>query len=425
MLAWLGCASRDPEDKPEHVLHTGELSHRDKRGAADSMGRVVLGCCTTRDSRRTRVPKSPMTMHVAMANDPEFPAPGADTQPFHYGILSLWDTLAGEEPEFFDDTGSDAGDSVHEFHDALSDHPLHDRIPPPRGQVEDPWSEPVPSFILNELKPKCQDMEPLSKVKLVHALVFKRFEGRMTTIQERHWTLANVARSFMGHNFSVDETIEAFMQALHHVEQRSALFTSRKLSQPVAPCDFRIVGRDNEGHPICYGCAGNQVIPIHQLADHFLVVMHAAVELCFGEADQMVMIFDFAGFGFSHVTTCAMGSMQEFGQVMSACFPERMSKIVCVDLPRVASILYDAAKPMISERTKAKMAFPTMVEMEDLLLEFCEADAVAPLLQSMRQNRTSMSVDARRPMWTCWGRGTPCSVYDINSQFVGLPDFDA
>mmetsp|Transcript_74207 Transcript_74207/g.197900 ORF Transcript_74207/g.197900 Transcript_74207/m.197900 type:complete len:436 (-) Transcript_74207:95-1402(-) len=427
---WLGCFARDnPPSEGEK-----KPVQREKSSREESLGRLVAGCCVSRhDALRRKREKRKMwhaarsaSIDIAPSPTSDFPsAPSPEHDVEEDQDPALWDILVGGEPEFDDDNRSEGGESDRTFFDANSDFPLTEMIPEPPGEVEDPWSEPIPERIIASIKENLgEDVDIDAKVAELTQMVNDKFEGEMSAFQKRHFTKGSLARAYSGQRCQLDVACGVVLEALCYFGQMETLLTSRKLEYKWAPCDFRIAGVDAHGHPILYGCAGNQTRPMHELCDHFIMVFHAAIEYCFGKGDQVVMIWDFAGFSWSHVSSCSIAEMQAFGRRLSACFPERMSKVICVDVPMIANILYEAAKPMISERTKQRIAFPIMDDMQDLLMEFCEEESVGPLLQAMRQNRTSMSVDARRPGWTCWGRGTPCAVYDLDRKFIGVPDFD-
>eukprot|EP00929_Paragymnodinium_shiwhaense_P065580 TRINITY_DN32859_c0_g1_i1.p1 TRINITY_DN32859_c0_g1~~TRINITY_DN32859_c0_g1_i1.p1 ORF type:complete len:389 (-),score=82.51 TRINITY_DN32859_c0_g1_i1:233-1399(-) len=181
-------------------------------------------------------------------------------------------------------------------------------------------------------------------------------------------------------------------------------------------CDVRVIGRDTDQRPAVYVCAGNQTAPLRETIPQVFCTFEAAVRLS-PDDGQVILIADMHKLKTSlNMDAAALKTLAEnFGSV----FADRLYKIMIVDFSFVAQMVWGILKPLLSERTQAKISFLTERKAREAIAKLFDAATAQRIYSSFDINRDKKSSELDRRQ-----HAKRTAICDVPLS-VGLGDGDA
>lgn len=171
--------------------------------------------------------------------------------------------------------------------------------------------------------------------------------------------------------------------------------TCVECSQDHRAHDLRCIGHDTYGRPVLYNCfACSNARGPHGLLAHFTQTVEEAIKNMPPGVETFVWIADFEGFGIRdsidpRFSIWLLNMFQNH-------YPERMGCVVCVEAPRLFSMLWSGVKPFMSQTTKRKINFIRGPELRREMAEVVMGSSPSSqwLVMHMERNRKKAEVKA-------------------------------
>jgi len=183
---------------------------------------------------------------------------------------------------------------------------------------------------------------------------------------------------------------EIFSQALRWREEYREVLSGERT--PKWQTDLRVLTRGETGSPIIYGCFRFNVpatrSTTQHIVEHMAVVMEAAAKAAMRRgvigAD---VVMDCHGYRMADNLNPA--PMLALMRMANQPYRDGLRMAIIVDAPQSFQLLWRAAKPLLSEKTKQKIRFLSREEAFQLLIKLSGLSAAQEVDRVMQLNRGS------------------------------------
>jgi len=213
--------------------------------------------------------------------------------------------------------------------------------------------------------------------------------GEMSAWQRGWCTAANVGRYLRGRGGNPSAAAIILAQALAWREEYRDVLSGAR--EPRWQTDLRVLARGGDGVPIIYGCFRFNVPAtssnLRDIVEQMAAVMEAASkEATRHGATAADNILDCHGYRMADNLNPA--PMLALMRMANQPFRDCLRTAIVIDAPRSFYMLWRAAAPFLSEKTKSKVKFVTREEAVRLLVATSGPTAAAAVDRVMALNRT-------------------------------------
>lgn len=227
--------------------------------------------------------------------------------------------------------------------------------------------------------------------------------AQMTMGPELEWATIYTSKRMLRANIGdAQKAVEMFLQALEFRAKDRKLFQTMKC-EPRS--DMRIVGKDNQEHPVVYMCARSQTEPLRSIRDQFVLTFEAA---CKQTTEEGTVVFIVDAHGLRPHLNMDFAAMKDLADYLGTVYAERIFKIIIVDFSRAAQAAWWMLKPMLCENTRRKFAFVSERKARELIREDCDNATFERICQIFEINRDPNSTAEERALFA--RRTTLCDV---------------
>mmetsp|Transcript_92427 Transcript_92427/g.249354 ORF Transcript_92427/g.249354 Transcript_92427/m.249354 type:complete len:360 (-) Transcript_92427:426-1505(-) len=249
-----------------------------------------------------------------------------------------------------------------------------------------------------------QDPGMLETVRLAEGLLPG---GQMTRWQHDWCTAENVRRYFHGRHGNPLAAAGILAQALQWREEYREVLSGER--EPVWQTDLRVLARGEDGVPIIYGCFRHNVSATasttQHIFDHMAAVMEAASREKRYGATNADTILDCHGYRM--VDNLNPAPMLHLMKMANQPYRDGLRTAIVIDAPTSFYMLWRAAQPFLSEKTKSKVRFVSQAEAVQLIASTSGAKAAATVKKVMALNRAAKG---------CKGSRFPSELSDDNAE---------
>jgi len=212
--------------------------------------------------------------------------------------------------------------------------------------------------------------------------------GVMTPWQRRFCTARNISRYLAGRNGNPAAAADIFAQALRWRQEYQEVLSGER--EPKWQTDLRVLARGEAGHPIIYGCFRFNVPATQSTTQHIIEHMAAVMEAAANAAKRRGVVgadtvMDCHGYRVADNLNPA--PMLALMRMANQPYRDGLRTAIIVDAPQSFQLLWRAAKPLLSEKTKQKIRFVSRQEAVQLLVTLSGSQAADEVNRVMRLNR--------------------------------------
>jgi hypothetical protein len=212
--------------------------------------------------------------------------------------------------------------------------------------------------------------------------------GVMTPWQRRFCDCQTVRRYLHGRNGDPAAAAEIFAQALRWREEYQEVLSGAR--EPKWQTDLRVLARGEAGYPIIYGCFRFNVPATRATTQHIIEHMAAVMEAAALAARRRGAsgadtIMDCHGYRMADNMNPA--PLLALMRMANQPYRDGLRTAIVVDAPASFQVLWRAAKPLLSEKTKRKIRFLSREEAVKLLVTLNGPRAAQAVDRVMRLNR--------------------------------------
>mmetsp|Transcript_28297 Transcript_28297/g.71076 ORF Transcript_28297/g.71076 Transcript_28297/m.71076 type:complete len:366 (+) Transcript_28297:90-1187(+) len=239
--------------------------------------------------------------------------------------------------------------------------------------------------------------------------------GTMTQWQRRFCTARNIRRYLDGRGGNPAAAADIFAQALRWREEYREVLSGER--EPKWQTDLRVLARGEAGHPIIYGCFRFNVPATQSTTQHIIEHMAAVMEAAANAAKRRGVVgadtvMDCHGYRVADNLNPA--PMLALMRMANQPYRDGLRTAIVVDAPQSFQLLWRAAKPLLSEKTKQKIRFVSREEALKLLVALNGPQATEEVDRVMRLNRGTAE--------GCRGSRFPSELRDDDADGAGQED---
>lgn len=235
--------------------------------------------------------------------------------------------------------------------------------------------------------------------------------GKMTSWQREWCTPENVGRYLGGRSGDPAAAAGILAQALAWRKDYKDVLSGAR--EPRWQTDFRVLARGVDGVPIIYGCFRHNVpataANLRDIKEHMAAVLEAASRQRRRSAAAADNIVDCHGFRMMDNLNPA--PMLALMKMVNQPYRDGLRTAIVVDAPRSFQMLWRAAAPLLSEKTKNKIRFLPRAEAVQHIAAASGAKAAAVIDRVMALNRGAEGCTDG-----CKGSRFPSEVPDSDSE---------
>mmetsp|Transcript_140426 Transcript_140426/g.448814 ORF Transcript_140426/g.448814 Transcript_140426/m.448814 type:complete len:367 (+) Transcript_140426:74-1174(+) len=241
--------------------------------------------------------------------------------------------------------------------------------------------------------PLLEDPGMVETVRLAEALL----PGGQMTHEQCEWcTVHNVRRYFQGRGGNPAAAAAILAQALSWRQEYRAVLSGER--EPVWQTDLRVLARGDDGAPKIYGCFRHNVpataANTQHIFDHMAAVLETASRSHRHGATNADNIMDCHGFRMADNLNPA--PMFQLMKMANQPYRDGLRTAILVDAPSSFYMLWRAAQPFLSEKTKSKIRFVSHDEAVALIASTSGAKAAAMVQRIMAENRSAEGCTSHR-----------------------------
>jgi len=235
--------------------------------------------------------------------------------------------------------------------------------------------------------------------------------GVMTQWQRSFCTPHTVRRYLNGRGGHPAAAAEIFAQALRWREEYREVLSGER--EPQWQTDLRVLARGETGVPIIYGCFRFNVPATRSTTQHIVEHMAAVMEAAAKAARQRGVtggdtVMDC--YGYRMADNLNPAPMLALMRMANQPYRDGLRMAILVDAPQSFQMLWQAAKPLLSEKTKQKIRFVSREEAFQLLVTLNGPQAAQEVDHVMRLNRGAEG---------CRGSSFPSELKDDDADLDG------
>jgi hypothetical protein len=158
--------------------------------------------------------------------------------------------------------------------------------------------------------------------------------------------------------------------------------------------DMRCIGRDQDRRTVMYWCAGSQTENLKVIIPQILITIEAAIKLSESNDSKICLIADMQNYRTMH--NMDYYAFKEIGDYLGSVYAERVFFIMVVDFSPIVRMAWRLIKPLLNERTQAKISFVCEAEARKTLSAKTEKATFARLETAFDINRDKLSTKQER-----------------------------
>ncbi|XP_075255584.1 SEC14-like protein 2 isoform X2 [Convolutriloba macropyga] len=234
----------------------------------------------------------------------------------------------------------------------------------------------------------------------------------------------DLLRFLKARRLNVDETVTMYEQMLayrrkYEVDSPDFLETFEPLEVFTQCYPNGIVGRDKQGHPVVYDFPGNLDVKGFAMSmsdeefaqqimwnlENLLRMMDQMSEVYGQLVDKWTVVIDVNNLGWEHLSAAQLTRGRKVQQLFDVCYPERMYKLLFVNISRYFDIGFKLFRPLLPEATKEKVV---LIVKKEELLRYIDADQLPVCYGGTKVDSNG---DPECKEWIRYGAKVPSELY--------------